>query len=121
MMLAATAGLKLVPTDVYEAAVVDGASRWQQFKRITWPLLLPLLLPAVIIRAIFTFNQFYLYYAMNTPSPATTLAITSFFFFNFGGQYAVSAAINLFTVLVLVVLILWFNRRSRAAEGVTYA
>jgi ABC-type sugar transport system permease subunit len=121
MMLAATAGLKLVPGDVYEAAVVDGASRWQQFKQITWPLLLPLLLPAVIIRAIFTFNQFYLYYALNTPFPATTLAITSFYYFNFGGQYAVSATINLFTVLVLVVLILWFNRRSRAAEGVTYA
>jgi ABC-type sugar transport system permease subunit len=121
MMLAATAGLKLVPADVYEAAVVDGASRWQQFQRITWPLLLPLLLPAVIIRAIFTFNQFYLYYALNTPYPATTLAMTSFSFFNFGGQYAVSAAINLFAVLVLVALLLWFNRRSRAAEGVTYA
>jgi ABC-type sugar transport system permease subunit len=121
MMLAATAGLKLVPGEVYDAAAIDGAGRWQQFRRITWPLLLPLLLPAVIIRAIFTFNQFYLYYVMQTPFPATTFAITSFFFFNYSGQYAVSAAINLFTVAVLILLILWFDRQSKAAEGVTYA
>jgi arabinogalactan oligomer/maltooligosaccharide transport system permease protein len=121
MMLAATAGLKLMPGEVHDAAAIDGAGRWQQFRWLTWPLLLPLLLPAVIIRAIFTFNQFYLYYVMQTPYPATTFAITSFSFFNFGGQYATSAAINLFTVLVLIVLILWFDRQSKAAEGVTYA
>jgi arabinogalactan oligomer/maltooligosaccharide transport system permease protein len=121
MMLAATAGLKLIPGEVYDAAAIDGAGRWQRFRLITWPLLLPLLLPAVIIRAIFSFNQFYLYYAMNTPFPASTFSIISFFFFDYGGQYAVSAAINLFTVAVLILLILWFDRRSRAAEGVTYA
>jgi ABC-type sugar transport system permease subunit len=121
MMLAATAGLKLVPAEVHDAAAIDGANGWQQFRLVTLPLLLPLLLPAIIIRAIFTFNQFYLYYVMQTPFPVTTFAITSFFVFDFGGQYAVSAAINLFTVVVLVALILWFNRQSRAVEGVTYA
>ncbi len=121
MMLAATAGLKMIPPDVYEAAALDGASGWRQFRAITWPLLLPLLLPAIIIRAIFTFNQFYLYYVLQTPFPATTFATVSFFIFDEGGLYAVSAALNLFTVLVLVGLIWWFNRQSRAAEGVTYA
>jgi hypothetical protein len=38
-----------------------------------------------------------------------------------GGQFAVSAGLNIFTVLVLIVLILWFSRVSKAAEGVTYA
>ena len=121
MMLAASAGLKLVPKEVYDAAAIDGAGRWQTLRRITWPLLFPLLVPAIIIRAIFTFNQFYLFYVLNTPFPATTLSLASFFFFSEGGMYAVSAAINLSTVVVLIGLVIWFDRRSRAAEGVTYA
>lgn len=121
MMLAATAGLKLVPSEVYDAAAIDGANSWRQFRLITWPLLLPLLIPAIILRSIFAFNQFYLFYVLRPPDPLATLAIASFFFFDEGGQYAVSAAINLFTVIVLVALILWCNRWSKAAEGVTYA
>jgi ABC-type sugar transport system permease subunit len=121
MMLAATAGLKLMPTEVQDAAAIDGASGWQRFRLVTWPLLLPLLLPAIIIRAIFTFNQFYLFWVLDTPFPATTLALASYVFFGYGGHYAFSAALNLFTVIVLILLILWFNRRSRAVEGVTYA
>jgi arabinogalactan oligomer/maltooligosaccharide transport system permease protein len=121
MMLAATAGLKLLPSEVYDAAAIDGANSWQQFRLITWPLLLPLLIPAIIIRSIFAFNQFYLFYVLRPPDPLATFAIASFFFFDEAGQYAVSAAINLFTVIVLVALILWFNRWSKATEGVTYA
>jgi len=121
IMLAASAGLKMIPHEVYDAAAIDGASAWQQFRAITWPLLLPLLAPALIIRGIFAFNQFYLFYVLNPPYPLATLASLSFFVFDFGGKYAVSAVINIFTVILLVFFLLWFNRLSRAGEGVTYA
>jgi ABC-type sugar transport system permease subunit len=121
LMLAATAGLKMIPPEVYEASAMDGADGWQRFRFITWPLLQPLLMPAVIIRAIFAFNQFYLFYAMQPPSSLATLATVSFYVFTYNNLYAVSAAINVVNVIVLLALILWFNRRSRAAEGVTYA
>jgi ABC-type sugar transport system permease subunit len=121
MMLAASAGLKMLPRDVYEAAEIDGANGWQKFYHLTRPLLLPLLAPAVIIRTIYAFNQFYLFYALNPPWPAATLATVSFFVFGEGGQYATSAAINILTVVVLTVIILAFNRGSSASEGVTYA
>ena len=121
MMLAATAGLKMIPLEVYDAAAIDGANAWQRFWGVTWPMLLPLLLPAIIIRSIFSFNQFYLFYVLHLPGSLATFAITSFFIFNNGNRYAVSAAFNIFTVIVLVFLILWFNRWSKAAEGVTYA
>jgi ABC-type sugar transport system permease subunit len=121
IMLAASAGLKMIPHDVYDAAAIDGAGGWQQFRAITWPLLLPLLAPALIIRGIFAFNQFYLFYVLNPPWPLSTLASLSFFVFDFGGKYAVSAMINVFTVILLVLFLLWFNRLSRAGEGVTYA
>ncbi len=123
IMLAATAGLKLIPGEVYEAAAIDGAGHWGRFRHVIWPLLWPLVMPAVLIRAIFAFNQFYLFYTMQVFFPTVTHATLSFFAFSptFGGQFAVSAAINIFTVAVLIVLVLWFSRRSRAAEGVTYA
>ena len=120
MMLATTAGLKLIPPESYDAAAIDGAGRAAQLRYITWPLLQPLLVPAIIIRAIFTFNQFYLFYVTQPRWPLTTLSTLSFFVFNYGGAIAVSASINIFAVLVLVILILWFNHRSRAVEGVTY-
>ncbi|MBN2549451.1 MAG: sugar ABC transporter permease [Anaerolineales bacterium] len=123
IMLAAAAGLKLVPEEVFDAAAIDGAGSWSLFRDVTWPLLFPLVAPAIIIRSIFAFNQFYLFYTMRVNFPTLTYATVSYFYFapGLGGQFAVSAAINIFTVLVLVVLILWFNRVSRAAEGVTYA
>jgi ABC-type sugar transport system permease subunit len=121
MMLAATAGLKMIPDEVYDAAAIDGAAGWDLFRFITWPMLLPLLAPAIIIRSIFAFNQFYLFYVLRPPNPLSTFATTSFYFFDQFGQYSVSAVINIFTVLVLVVILIFFNRWSNASEGVTYA
>ncbi len=125
MMLAASAALKMLPAEVYDAAQIDGAGRWAQFRYITWPMVLPLLAPAMILRAIFAFNQFYLFYVLNAPFPLITLASLSYFVFDansgYGGQFALSAAINVFTVIVLALLLLWFNRWSRSVEGVTYA
>jgi arabinogalactan oligomer/maltooligosaccharide transport system permease protein len=125
MMLATTAALKMIPGEVYDAAALDGAGRWAQFRWVTWPMILPLLAPAIIIRAIFAFNQFYLFYTLQTPYPLITLSTLSFFVFDtsgpYGGQFAVSAAINLITVIFLVIFLLWFNRWSKAGEGVSYA
>jgi len=123
ILLAATAAFKLFPPEVDDAAAIDGAAGWARFRHVTWPLLWPLLAPAIIIRAIFAFNQFYLFFVMDPPFPLLTFATLSYYLFNpsYGGLFAVSAAINIFTVVVLVGLILWFNRVSKAGEGVAYA
>ncbi|WKD57019.1 Trehalose transport system permease protein SugA [Corynebacterium capitovis DSM 44611] len=52
MALLILAGLQMIPRDVYEAARVDGASRWQQFTRITLPLVRPALMVAVLFRTL---------------------------------------------------------------------
>jgi arabinogalactan oligomer/maltooligosaccharide transport system permease protein len=130
MMLAASAGLKQVPMDVFDAAAIDGATAWQTFRHVTWPLLMPLVVPAIIIRGIFAFNQFYLmqiFSFLHSNYFMTTLAALSYNIFNpsgfFGsnGQFAVSAALNIITMLVLVGFVVLFNRWSKADEGVTYA
>ena len=126
MMLAASIGLKTIPQEVLDAAAIDGASLWQSFRYVTWPLLLPLIIPAIIVRGIFAFNQFYLFQAYGFSD--STLATLSYNIFNpangfgrYGGQFAVSATINIITVVLLMVFVMIFNRWSRAGEGVTYA
>ncbi len=52
------AGLQSIPEDVYEAASVDGATKWQRFTRITLPMLGPFLTMAIILRAIDAFRIF---------------------------------------------------------------
>ncbi len=130
MMLAASAGLKQVPTEVFDAAAIDGANAWQTFRHVTWPLLMPLVVPAIIIRGIFAFNQFYLiqiFGFLHGNFSMTTLATLSYNIFNpsggFGanGQFAVSAALNIVTMLILVGFVIVFNRWTKADEGVTYA
>src|SRR5438128_11128240 len=58
MTLIFLAGLQSVPEDVYEAADVDGATKWQRFARVTLPLLIPYFTMALILRAIDAFRIF---------------------------------------------------------------
>jgi ABC-type sugar transport system permease subunit len=118
MLLATSAGLKMLPDDVFEAAALDGARPWAVFRYILWPLLLPLILPAMIIRAIFAFNQFYLFQAFY--SSGTTLTSLSYDLFH-DGQYAVSAVVNVINIVILLVLVILLNRTNRVEEGVNYA
>jgi ABC-type sugar transport system permease subunit len=127
MMLASSVGLKMIPLEVLDAAAVDGASSWSAFRYVVWPLLLPLIVPAIIIRSIFAFNQFYLFQAFGFTT--STLATFSYNVFNptagsygvQGGMFSVSAIINVLTVIILAGFVVLFNRWSKAGEGVTYA
>lgn len=120
MMLAATAGLRMVPVDVYDAADMDGASGWDLFRLVTWPLLLPILAPVLVIRAIFAFNQFYLFYVFSSQNSPVTLSFLSYYFVQ-QGYYALSAGFNVFVIIVLIIMIAMFNRWSKVSQGVTYA
>jgi ABC-type sugar transport system permease subunit len=124
IMLAASASLKLIPEDVYDAAAIDGAASWSLFKFITWPFLLPLVIPVLIIRAIYAFNQFYLFYVF-APSLRSrslgTFSYISYLYIKESNLYSISAAINVVTVIVLIILLVMFSRWSKATEGVSYA
>jgi ABC-type sugar transport system permease subunit len=122
IMLAANASLKTIPKEVFEAASIDGADSLQTLRHMTLPLLMPVLLPAIIIRGIYAFNQFYLFQAFFFSN--STLATLSYNLFNPnsgfggvpGGQFAVSAIINILTVLILIVLVTVFNRQMQSRE-----
>lgn len=121
MMLVAIAGLRTIPRSVVDAARLDGAGTFARFRRITLPLLLPLLAPALVIRAVAAFNQFYLFYVLRAPDPTITSATFSYYVFDSSGGpglFAVSAAVNVLTLVALAVVVIWFLRWRDRAERV---
>lgn len=109
-MLLLTTGLNNIPADVYEAASIDGASAFQEFRKITVPLLKPTIMSALVLGFVLTFKVFDLVYVMTGGGPvdATEVLSTysyklSFQLFHFGEGSAVANV--LFICLFIVALI----------------
>jgi ABC-type sugar transport system permease subunit len=120
VMLVTVAGLRTIPRSTLEAAQLEGAGEWSRFRYVTLPLLMPLLAPALLIRGIGAFNQFYLFYVFGALGDMpVTLSTFSFFVFQggqSGGFYALSAAINVATLVALAILVAWYVRWRQRAE-----
>jgi multiple sugar transport system permease protein len=69
MALILLAGLQMIPRSLYEAAEVDGATRWQQFWQVTLPLLMPSIVVALIFRTITALQTFDIPYTMTKGGP----------------------------------------------------
>ena len=123
MALMLLAGLQSIPKSLYEAAEVDGASKWQQFVEITLPMLRPAIFVALIFRTITAIQTFDIPYAMTGggPGDATeTLAMyihkTTLDFLDFG--YGSTLATLMFLLsLVATSGYLKYTRRSASRSG----
>lgn len=96
------AGLQAIDPELYEAARVDGASRWQRFRHVTLPLLRPALLVAILFRALDAFRVFDLIYVLTNGGPGTATEPLALYAFKallrdlrFGYGSALSVAIFL--------------------------
>ena len=67
------AGLQTVPPSLYEAATIDGASRWQIFRHVTYPLLTPIIAVVMTFSVLFTFTDFQLIWAMTRGGPVNAI------------------------------------------------
>jgi len=113
----ATGALQSIPGDLYEAAQLDGASTWQQFRHITIPYLRPAMLPYAIYGFIITFNLFYLSYFMSGGGPfgQTELLVTiDYRLVNEQHLYGIAAAFAIFQFFILLVLTIVTNRLAKA-------
>ena len=119
MMLIALAGLQSVPTELYEAARIDGAGRWAQFRNVTIPMVSPVLFYNLIIALIGTFQYFTQAYVMTNgrgdPDNATLFFNLNLYregwrYYDMG--YAATLAWLLF-VIVLSLTVILFSTRSR--------
>jgi multiple sugar transport system permease protein len=73
------AGLQVIPDELYEAAKIDGASQWQQFQKITLPLIKPAILIALLFRTMDAFRVFDLVYVMTQGGPADSTNVLQFY------------------------------------------
>ncbi|MGE3537016.1 MAG: carbohydrate ABC transporter permease [Candidatus Tectimicrobiota bacterium] len=115
------AGLQPIAPALYEAAEVDGATRWQKFSRITLPLLRPMLLVAVALRSIGAFRIFDLIYVLTgNGGPADSTKVLAFYAYDQAFQYlffGYGAAISWLITACMLVLIGFYLCGLRA-EGV---
>jgi multiple sugar transport system permease protein len=112
------AGLQTIPPDLYEAARVDGASRWQQFREITLPLLRPVLLVVLMLSTILTFADFQLPYVLTRGAPYNSTNVLATWAFNIGvpgGSIGIGAAISLvlFPLLAIAITAVLVSLRSK--------
>lgn len=108
------AGLQVIPTELYEAARVDGASRWQQFMRITLPLLRPAIAVTLVFRTLDALRVFDLFYVMiGNRRGFQTVAVYNqqvlVDFSRIGDGSAVSIAIFALIAVFVVLYVTWFK------------
>ena len=121
IMLIALAGLTAVPKYLYEAASIDRASEWFRFRHITLPMVWPLLLIAVMFRAIEAFRLFDLVYILTQGGPGGTSETLSFNVYKvafLGFNTGLASAYGILMVLVVIVLAQFYLRYlNKLKEG----
>ncbi|MEY9861148.1 N,N'-diacetylchitobiose transport system permease protein [Catenulispora sp. GAS73] len=108
------AGLSQIPGDYYEAAAIDGAGYLRRLRTVTLPFLRPVLLLVTVLSVIWDFNVFNQIWILTKGGPdgaTTTIAIWSFTKAFASQSYGQGAAIAVFSVVLLAVLVGWWVRR----------
>ena len=120
MMVVTLGHLAAIPAEVEEAAMIDGATRWQRLRHVVLPLLAPAMLPSVLLGAVWTFNMFNVIFLVSggEPDGATDILITQAYRWAFtrGHRYGYAAA---YAVLIFVVLLVQSTLMRRASDGST--
>jgi multiple sugar transport system permease protein len=105
MALLILAGLQVIPSDIYEAAKVDGATAWQRFRKITLPLLTPAILVALIFRTLDALRIFDLPYVLTKGANGTeTLSLLSQQTFAANRIYGLGSAYAILTFITVMIV-----------------
>ena len=123
MMVIALGGMQGIPRELYEAARIDRVPRLKQFWHITLPMLKPVLIPAVTLGTIWTFNNLNVIWLVSNggePSDKTHILVSYVYkaVFNLY-QYGYGAALSMVIFGILLIFSLLFLWRTNATEGVT--
>jgi len=117
-MLFFLAGLAAIPPTVYEAASIDGATKWEQFRRVTLPLLRPTMLFVLVTGVIGSFQVFDTVYVMTAGGPGNATEVaslniynTAFAGFRIGEASAMSVVLFAVILAITIVQFRYFNKR----------
>lgn len=124
MALIILAGLQGISSSLYEAADIDGANKWRQFSYITFPLLIPSIMIAVLLRALDAFRVFDLIFVLTGGGPANSTEVLSSYAYKTtfsAGEVSSGAAMSSLmavSVFVLAIVLLFFmNKATEKIEG----
>jgi multiple sugar transport system permease protein len=121
VMLLCLAGLSAIPEYLYEAAAIDRAGWWFQFRRITLPQVMPLLLIAVLFRTIEAFKQFDLVYGLTGGGPGDLTETVSIRLYRlaFAGQLntGLSSALAYIVLIIIIAVSNLYIRSLNRARG----
>jgi ABC-type sugar transport system permease subunit len=114
----ALAGLTTIPADLYDAAKIDGASRWKLFRHITLPLLTPTLLFLLVVETIRSFQSFDFFYQMMASAPVPGAKVVTVYLYEQGFKsfnlgYAAAIGLVLFAIIFVLTLVQFRATRSR--------
>jgi ABC-type sugar transport system permease subunit len=110
------AGLQVIPTDIYEAARIDGAGWWQSFRRVTLPMLKPALSVALIFRTLQALLVFDVVYVMTGGGPGTStqmLAYLNFKYFIINTDFGVGGAMSIMLIVLALIVSAIYVRAFR--------
>jgi multiple sugar transport system permease protein len=112
------AGLQTVSPSLYEAATIDGATSWQRFRFITYPLLTPIIAVVMTFSVLFTFTDFQLIWVMTRGGPVNATHLMATYSYQraiLGGQLGEGAAIStaMIPFLLAAILVSWFGLQRR--------
>ena len=105
-ILILTAGLLTLPQEPYEAALIDGASKWQIFRFLTLPLLKPLILLTLLIKIMESFRVFDIVYVMTYGGPGRFTQVLSFFIYLIALPYRYLGYASSISYIMLIVVVI---------------
>ena len=121
MMIVALGGLQSIPNELYEAADVDGATSFQKFRNITLPLLKPVMIPAISLGMIWTFNNFNVIWLVTNggrPSDSSHILVSYVYRAAFNQyRYGYSAALSMVIFLILLVVGIKFINQTKGTKA----
>jgi raffinose/stachyose/melibiose transport system permease protein len=107
------AGLQAIPDELYEVAKIEGATKWQTFRKVTWPLLAPSATIVVAYTTIQSFKAFDLVFAMTGGGPNNSTEIVATYIFDIAFrsyQFGYASAISvIFMIIIAIITFLQFK------------
>ncbi|WP_342359248.1 sugar ABC transporter permease [Terrarubrum flagellatum] len=122
VMLIVLGGLASLPTEPYESAMIDGATRWQMFHKITLPLIMPFIMVALILRVIDALKSFDIIFAITQGGPGNASETLNIYLYNTAFPYrdmgygSALAVVFFIIVIGLSLVMLWMRQRNKWDE-----
>src|SRR5687767_5311994 len=113
-------GVSSMPDDLYEAAALEGAGRWEQFRHITLPLIAPFLNIALVLNTIYVFNSFPIIWAMTQGGPANSTDILVTYLYKLAfrwGKLGEASAVSIVMFVILLIFTIIYVRLAAREES----